>query len=202
MKKFHIIHEQEVFKKAIFKVDEAQIQHTLPDGTMSPEITRLNFVRGDSVAVLVHDTVNNTFIFTYQFRYPTTKHNLGWIHEIPAGSLPDGKDPQAHMREEMMEEIGYAVQELQYIKTFYVSPGGTSERIILYYARVTPKDQKSAGGGLAHEGEFVERVIMKVDDALKLLDNADVGDAKTIIALQWFKMNRKKQGLFAKLFGI
>ncbi|MDX2078363.1 MAG: NUDIX hydrolase [bacterium] len=197
----NIISTQEIFNNSFFRIEESKLHHELPNGEMSPEITRLNFVRGDSVAALVHDGENDTFVFTYQFRYPTTKHDLGWIHEIPAGSLPNGKDPIAHMREEMMEEIGYTVQELVPIKTFYVSPGGTSERIILYYARVSPKDQKSAGGGLAHEGEFVERVTMKADDALKLLDTVDVGDAKTIIALQWFKLNRKKQGFFAKLFG-
>jgi len=224
MAKFHISDEKEVFKQAIFKIDQATLTHLMPNGQMSPDITSLNFVRGDSVAALVHDVDSDKLIFTYQFRYPTTKHkdnrgeDLGWIYEVPAGSLPTGKDPEAHMREEMMEEIGYTVQKLEHIRTFYVSPGGTNERILLYYAQVTPHDQKGAGGGVASEGEYVERKSFGVDEAFRMfLQDPTVGDAKTIIALQWLQAKREaqretqgqlqqnaqppKRGFWARLFG-
>ncbi len=49
-----IISEKRVFD-GFFKVDEAHLQHELYNGTMSAELTRLNFNRGDSAAVVLHD---------------------------------------------------------------------------------------------------------------------------------------------------
>lgn len=188
----NLIDKKDVFQQYFFKIEEATLQHELPNGQMSSQMTRLSFVRGDSVAALVHNAHDDTFIFTYQFRYPTYHHGAGWLHELPAGALPEGKDPADHMREELLEEIGYHCEALHHIKTFYVSPGGTSERIILYYAKVTAKDQKSDGGGIAEEDEYIERVTIKTDAALKWLDDGAVTDAKTIIALQWFKLQQPK----------
>ena len=41
------------------------------------------------------------------------------------------------MRREIEEELGYRADRSSHIATFYVSPGGSSERIWLYYAEVS-----------------------------------------------------------------
>ncbi len=45
----------------------------------------------------------------------------------------------------------------------------------------------SDGGGLDTEHEYIEVVEMPVDEALDALDRGLMVDAKTIIALQWYK---------------
>jgi ADP-ribose pyrophosphatase len=75
---------------------------------------------------------------------------------------------------------------LEHISTFYLSPGGTSERIILYYAEVDG-EKTSAGGGLAEEGEDIVNVELSVEDALAQVSSGEIADAKTIIAILWLK---------------
>lgn len=194
-KRVEILDEEIVFKRFIFRIVQARLRHELYNGEMSDTLTRLSLLRGDSVAVLMHDPDAETLIFTEQFRYPTyekTRATSGWLKEIPAGSVEAHETPEKTITREIMEEIGYTLRETEKISTFYVSPGGTSERIILYYTRVSPKDQVAQGGGLAHEGEDVRTILMPVSDALKKLEKGEFQDAKTIIALQWLQLNQAR----------
>ncbi len=193
-RRVQILETQQLFKKYFFKINEARLRHELYNGEMSDELTRLNFDRGDSAAVIMHDTRNDTIILTEQFRYPTVQKGPGWILEIPAGTVESDevKDPTKTLRREIMEEIGYSVVNFRKISTFYVSPGGTSERIHLYYVQISTRDKVSQGGGLAEEGEDVRVLSIKFDEALKMIENGLLQDAKTIIGLQWMQVNRAK----------
>jgi len=189
-KRVEIIEQEEIFKKAIFRINQARLRHERYDGTMSEEMVRLNLERGDSVAALLHNQSDDTLIFTEQFRYPTYAKGPGWLLELAAGSVEEGEDPAETMKRELVEEIGYHVEKLRYIAKFYLSPGGTSERIHLYYASITPEAKVAAGGGVTHEGEDIRTVIMPYHEALMKIETGDIEDAKTIIGLQWLKMNK------------
>lgn len=189
-----IINEKEVFNYKIFRIVEADLQHELYSGAMSKPITRLSLDRGDSVAMLIHNALSDTIILTEQFRYPTYQaedpSKSGWLIEIPAGMIEQGEDPDKAISREVREETGYEVNKVQYISTFYLSPGGTSERIVLYYARVNPKQRLQEGGGVEAEGENIRVVEMKYKDALHQIMTGQIADAKTIIALQWLQIKR------------
>jgi len=185
-----IIGKKEVFKRFIFRIEEVRLRHELRDGTLSDEMTRLVFDRGDSVAALVHDTESDCVLFTEQFRYPTYEKGTGWILEIPAGVLESNEDPQECTRREVLEEIGYTASALTPIARVFVSPGGTSERIHIFYAAVTRKDKSSEGGGVASEGEDVGLISVPVASALQMVDQGEIVDAKTILALQWLKITQ------------
>src|SRR5678816_2226156 len=90
-KRVEILKKQEVFHKAIFHIDEVQLQHERYNGKMTETLTRLNLNRGDSVAAVVHDKEANTVILVEQFRYPTYEKGPGWLIELPAGII-SGKD--------------------------------------------------------------------------------------------------------------
>ena len=189
-KRVEIIEQEEIFKKAIFRINQARLRHERYDGTMSDEMTRLNLERGDSAAALLHNQADDTVIFTEQFRYPTHAKGPGWILEVAAGSVESGEDPMETMRRELVEEIGYQVEKLRFISKFYLSPGGTSERIWLYYASIKPTDRVGAGGGVSYEGEDIRTVVIPYQEALMKIETGDIVDAKTIIALQWLKLNK------------
>ena len=190
MKRVNIIQETEVFKQAIFRIIAANLQYERFDGTLSDEMVRLNFERGDSAAVLIRDAHNEVFLLTEQFRYPTCKAGAGWLTEVVAGMIDDDEAPSDTLTREIREEIGYCASSFQHIGTFYVSPGGSSERIHLYYSVVDGTKRKSSGGGVLIEGENIRVVTTPVDQALDELKRGLVMDAKTIIALQWFALNR------------
>jgi ADP-ribose pyrophosphatase len=88
-KRVEILSETSLFQKYFFNVKEAKLKHEQYSGKMSEEITRLNFERGDSVAILMHDPDQDTVVLTEQFRYPSYRkddaNENGWIWEIPAG---------------------------------------------------------------------------------------------------------------------
>jgi ADP-ribose pyrophosphatase len=173
-----------------FKVEEALVSFEKFDGTMSPVVRRLNFERGDSVAALLHDTARDTTLFVSQFRYPCYAKGRPWLTEIVAGAIDEGETPEAAARREIREETGYEVDNIEPITTFFVSPGGSSERITLYYATVSGAPPDGEHSGLASENEDIRLIEVTVADALDLLRRGEIVDAKTIIALQWLQARR------------
>lgn len=146
--------------------------------------------RGDSVAVLVKETDTNSFLFTNQFRFPVTFKDKGWLLEIPAGGLKQNEDIEVCARREIEEELGYKVNSsMKFISKFYVSPGGTSERIFLYYCEVISADRISDGGGLIEEKEDIELVKLSIEDSFKLIGDKII-DGKSILAIQWYFLNK------------
>ena len=148
MKKVKIISEKVVFDDK-FKVLETRLQFEKFDGQMSEPVRRLTFERGDAAAALLWHRDRQRLFLVEQFRHATFKKGPGWLVETVAGMVKPGEDPEAAMRREILEETGYQVRELEYIAAFYLSPGGSSERIFLYYAEVAENDLVEAGGGAA-----------------------------------------------------
>jgi ADP-ribose pyrophosphatase len=156
---------------------------------------RLNFERGDSAAALVWNRESQTMILIDQFRYPTYEKGPGWITEVVAGVLGKDEKPEKTIHREIVEETGYDAKKIDYISTFFVSPGGSSERIFLYYAEVTNKDKVSEGGGVATEHEDIRVNEYPWPEVQKMLDAGEIIDAKTIIALMWFKEKKRGRGV-------
>jgi len=128
---------------------------------------------------------DDRLLFTEQFRFPTVQKGPGWVIEVFAGSIDPGEAPDATLRRELEEELGYRAEHVEPIATFYVSPGGSSERIWLYYVETSSAARVSAGGGLAAEHEDIRVVSLSLEEARTALNQHRVVDAKTIIALQW-----------------
>src|SRR4249920_2263526 len=173
-----------------FKVDEAEVSFERFDGSMTPPVRRLVFERGDSVAAVVFDRDSERLLLTEQFRFPTLEKGPGWLLEIIAGMIDAGEQPEESLKREIEEELGYRAHRIEHISTFYVSPGGSSERIWLYYAEIAAADRVSAGGGLAHEQEDIRVVWIPPDEASAALKDGRIADAKSLIGLQWFQARR------------
>ncbi|MFT6962206.1 MAG: ADP-ribose pyrophosphatase [Flammeovirgaceae bacterium] len=174
-----------------FKVEEVQLKHEKFDGSMSKSMRRLNFERGDSVAIVLWNTDKEAVLLTNQFRYPTyAKGEDGWILELIAGSVKPDEDLTLAMQREIEEEVGYDCQELEHIQTFFVSPGGTSERIHLFYGEVRNSQKNSEGGGLAQENEDIQLVEWNKTQITDSVKHGEVKDAKTLIGFMWFLQNK------------
>ena len=175
-----------------FKIDKAVLQYEKFNGEMSEEITRLNFERGDAVAVLLYDEEKDSVILVKQFRYPAyVRNGPGWILEIVAGIIDKGRDAVSVARAELLEEAGYEVDDLEFISRFYVSPGGTSERIHLYLGLAHRK--VNSGGGLMSEHEDIQVVEIPLDEAIKMAETGEICNATTIIALQWLELKKLRK---------
>jgi ADP-ribose pyrophosphatase len=170
-----------------FKIEEAYLSYERFDGQMSDTVRRLNFERGDSVAAIIFNTDTQQVVLVNQFRYPTFEKGPGWIIEAIAGIVEGSEAPETAIRREVLEETGYKVSELRHISTFYVSPGGSSERILLYYAEVNNADKVAAGGGLSDEREDIQILEWSLPEVIAALTSGKIADAKTLIGLMWLQ---------------
>lgn len=192
--KVEIISKKRVFDR-FFKIEEATLRHERYDGGMTGELTRFSFERGESVAVLLYDPGAKEIILVEQFRYPAySTGSSGWLLEIVAGSVSPGEGLEATACKEVLEETGYVVTKDSLIKmgAFFVSPGGTSERLHLYLAEVSEKDKTEKGGGNDHEDEDIRVARLPFEEALAKAEVGELEDAKTAIAL--FMLEKRLRG--------
>lgn len=150
--------------------------------------TRCVMERGDSAAVLVYEKDTATFLLTEQVRVGSIDKGPAVLCELIAGSIDEGESAAECMVRELREEVGYRVAKsaLKKIGTFYLSPGGSSERIVLFYAEVTSRQREDdEASGLAEEGEDIRLVKLGRDAFVNALQSGRIADAKTAIAGYW-----------------
>lgn len=192
MKKVVIQSKSRIFND-FFKIDEAYLSYKRFDGRMSPVVRRLNFERGDSAAALIFNPETQKIILVNQFKYPTYDTGSGWITETIAGMVDKNETPEAAIRREVLEETGYNVEKLKHIFTFYVSPGGSSERIMLFYGEVSAVSKVEQGGGFEVEQEDIITVELTIEEAQKQIESGEIADAKTIIGIMWLQNQLTKR---------
>ncbi|MDX1435180.1 MAG: NUDIX domain-containing protein [Anaerolineales bacterium] len=190
----------------LFRVVKARLEYRKFDGQWSREITRINFERGDSVGVLLYDPGRDEVVLVRQFRYPVYAgldpeaargegSRQAWLLELVAGIIDPGASAVASASQELLEEAGYMVQgALHPIASIYPSPGGSSERIDLFFGLVAQKDRVSAGGGLEQRGEDIQVETVPFKEAMQMVEQGEICDAKTVIALQHLAL-RKLRGV-------
>jgi nudix-type nucleoside diphosphatase (YffH/AdpP family) len=147
---------------------------------------RETYDRGNGATILLYDVERRTVLLTRQFRFPVyvNGHADGMFVEAAAGLLDDD-DPETAIRREASEELGVEVGELHHVFDVYMSPGSVTERVHFYAAPFTPADRIGAGGGLAEDGEDIEVLELPFAEALAMIGDGRVADAKTIMLLQW-----------------
>ena len=176
-----------------FKIDELMVAHQKNDGTTSSVQRRLVFERGDSVAVLLFNRERNTIVLVEQFKVPALVARRrdeptttdGWLVETLAGMIDAGETPQMAAIRETLEETGYRIATPELIGRFFASPGGTSERVFLYFAEVGDTDRVSAGGGI--EDEDVKVLEVGLDQTFEQLAAGLIEDPKLAIAAYWLQ---------------
>ncbi len=178
-----------------FKLDTVALRFERFDGNMSERVSRTVFERGDSVAVLLYDPQRNTVVLVEQFRYPAyvREGGDGRLLEVVAGTVERDRSPEAVARVELLDEAGYAVDELEYLSTFYPSPGACTERIFLYLGYVSAAGRAGPGGGTPGSDEDIRVHEISLDKALQLVEEGSIRDAKTIIALQYLALRGRQQ---------
>lgn len=167
-----------------FRIDEVVFSQRQRDGTMSKDKRRLIFERGDAVSALIYNCEINRVVLVNEFKVPTLEkgRERGWITEAMAGMIKAGERPEDALRREALEETGYRLGNIEHIASFFSSPGGSSERIFLYYAVVSNTDRVGEGGGRSQDGEEIRIIEMTPEQLFMKLDAHEIEDPKLIIA--------------------
>ena len=163
-----------VFTGKVFDVEIKEV--TTPEGHKS---TREIVKHNGGACILPVDGEGNCYLIK-QFRSPFEKVML----EAPAGKLEKGEDAAACAAREITEETGFVAGRIENVGQVTATPGYCSEIITLFIG--TELDHGDANPDL---NEYVATVKMPLEEALRMADNGEIEDSKTLILI--YKASRR-----------
>ncbi|WEV61166.1 NUDIX hydrolase [Streptococcaceae bacterium ESL0729] len=175
------IKRTDIFKGHIIdvKVDEVE----LPQGLGT---SRRELIFHPGGVALLPITKDDKVILVRQFRKALEEV----IYEIPAGKLEAGekKDLKGAALRELEEETGFTCQDIKLISAFYTAPGFCNEKLYLYLADDLIKVENPRP---QDDDEVLELEYFSLDECKELIASGQIADAKTIIAIQYWELNKK-----------
>lgn len=169
------LHGDTVYDGKILKLQVDTVE--LPDGSRS---VRECVRHSGGVAVLCVD--GGKVLLVKQFRYLYGKE----LYEIPAGKLEKGELPEVAAARELKEETGISAELVPFIK-MYPTPGYTDEVIHIYLA----KNCQRTDGQSLDDGEFLSVFFKPLNEVLKMIENGEICDGKTVAAIYKYVFENK-----------
>lgn len=162
-----VVESQEIFRGRVFEVTV--------DTVREGEVTyKREVVHHPGSAVIIPAFPDGTVALVRQYRHPAVRYLL----EAPAGTLNRGERPEEGAARELEEELGFVAGKLEKLSEFFVSPGFLEEKMWLYLATaMTPTAQR------LEEDELLDVVRLPLRQALEMITDGEIEDAKTIIGL-------------------
>lgn len=181
--------------KGRFSVELIKFRQRRFDGAMSGVRSWELFCRGRAAAVLPYDPVTDQVVLIEQFRLPALVAGLPpMMVEIPAGLCDGAEEPAATATREAREETGLAVDLLEPVGDFLLTPGASDERCALFAGRIRVPDAGPDGiigqGGLAAEQEDIRVRLHPAADAIEAATAGRYANSVTAIALLWLAVKR------------
>jgi ADP-ribose pyrophosphatase len=168
----HFIAGELVYDGTLLKVHRDQVR--LPDGAAGIR----EYIRHPGAVAVVALFDDGSVLLERQFRYP---HRREFI-EVPAGKLEPGEPHLGTAKRELAEETGYVAAEWTRLGVIHTAIAYTDEAIHLYLARnLTLKERN------LDRGEFLEILVRPFDEALRMVRDGEITDAKSVAALLWVR---------------
>ncbi|MBI4757826.1 MAG: NUDIX hydrolase [Chloroflexi bacterium] len=137
-------------------------------------VVKREVVEHGVVVVIAALDRDGNVILVRQERTPIGKK----LWELPAGGVDDGEDPATAASRELREETGFDAGRIQRLGGFYSSPGFCNEYLHLFHGtdlHPSPLAQDA--------DESIEVTAIPLERALKMVENEEINDAKTMIGL-------------------
>ena len=179
----------EILSDNWYTLKKVTYEYPKKDGTRQTQM-REAYDRGNGATILLYNTQQKTVILTRQFRLPTyiNGNSSGMLIEACAGLL-DKDNAEDCIKRETEEETGYKITDVRKIFEAYMSPGSVTEILYFFVAEYTPSQKIHSGGGVEHEQEDIEVLEIPFQQAMEMMDNGEIRDAKTIMLLQYVKLH-------------
>jgi len=166
--------EAKILKSHIaYKGGHIQVREDRVIEPSGKEVSREIVVHPGAVCVVARPTPGQVILIR-QYRHASGRELL----EIPAGTLHEGEDPRECAIRELEEEAGYLASQMIERARFWTTPGFTTEFMYLYEATNLTKTQINPD-----DDEVIEVDIVQKAEALKMIDDGRIQDAKSILGL-------------------
>ncbi len=180
---------KEVLSDQWYTLNKYTYEYQKEDGSWETQ-HREAYDRGNGAAILLYEPVRKTVILTRQFRMPTyvNQNKDGMMIEVCAGLLDD-QDPEGCIIKEVEEETGFKIDKVQKVFEAYMSPGAVTEILYFFVAPYHQSMKIHEGGGAEGETENIEVLEIPFEKALAMTRSGEIRDAKTIMLLQYARLN-------------
>jgi len=157
----------------IIKLDKDRIRY--PDGSEA-EVDIVRHPGASAVVPFLSDPEGEDpqVLLLRQYRYAAG----GYLYEIPAGRLDPGESPAECAARELKEETGCTAEKIEPLITMVTTPGFTDERIHLFMAT-----NLTHGQAAREADEFADVVVVRLSEALELIQRGEIPDGKTALGL-------------------
>ncbi|VIO79584.1 GDP-mannose pyrophosphatase NudK [Bradyrhizobium ivorense] len=178
------IKDVQTLAKGRYELKRATFDYRRANGEWQTQLRDM-FERGSGAALLPYNLTQRTVVLVRQFRFPAFANGYDdLLIEVAAGLLDDA-EPEARIRAEAEEEIGYRLIHVRKVFEAFTSPGAVTEKLHCFVAEYDAAMRVGDGGGLADEGEDIEVLELSIDEALAMIADGRIVDAKTIMLLQY-----------------
>jgi nudix-type nucleoside diphosphatase (YffH/AdpP family) len=173
-----------VLSNARYLLKSTTFDYRRGDGEWQTQ-TREVFDRGNAATLLPYNLTDGTVVLVRQFRFPAYVNGYDDLLIEAAAGMLDNASPEERIRAEAEEETGYRLHQVKKVFEAFMSPGAVTEKLHFFVAEYDRSMRVSSGGGLADEGEDIEVLELAIDDALAMIADGRIVDAKTIMLLQY-----------------
>lgn len=163
-----ILNQELIFKGRVIEVREDRVIE--PGGH---EVSREIVIHPGAVTIVARPSAEQVILIR-QYRYAAGRELI----ELPAGTLHPGEAPLECAHRELEEETGYRAGRMIERARFWTTPGFTNEFMYLYEASDLVKTQINPD-----EDEVIEVDIVNRLEALQMIEDGRVQDAKSILGL-------------------
>ena len=132
------------------------------------------------VGIIAYDGDDKLWMVS-QYRIAVDKVML----EIPAGLVDANEAPLEAAKRELQEEIGFFPEQIDFLFTMHSSPGFTNDKLLFFVAKDLVESKLDLD-----EDENLEANSYPIDELYNMVENGEITDAKTIIAIQYAMMNK------------
>ena len=137
--------------------------------------------QGNAVAVLAIDD-DDEVILVNEFRYP-----VGYVLEIPAGTVDKGETPLKCAKRELLEETGYKAKKIEHLIRFFPKLGYNTQIIDCYVATELEKISEPN----LDEDELITVKKIKFRKLLNMINNGKIYGSYTICAVMIYAARKK-----------
>lgn len=180
---------EEILSKNYYLLKKFTFEIQIDENLKQKQIREV-YDRGNGATILLYNKTKKTIILIKQFRFPTflNGNKTGMLIETCAGIL-EQENAEECIKRETEEETGFQINEVEKLFEAYMSPGAITEIIHFFKAEYSSEMKISEGGGLVTEQENIEVIEILFEDAYKMIAAGEIKDAKTILLLQYAKIN-------------